>query len=326
MKTTILLSPVFLTILCVGPVLAATRSSDPQELEVAIEVQAQAAADAADAAPADAHRQVERSLKTVERQLRLAQNQAGQAIAVAGPTIKRAFGASIVNTPEPPLVVATSKLDTTALAELREDLNVMSKLVNDAVAGEREETPGHSAMGIIVKWLPGASANNNLYVEGTGAIIQAAVRFPLAPVKQEAAAPAEEKPKNSAWESARRELYGGKQDEEAELVFPPEKREEYSADRVEELKKVLLKALANASNFRRLGEQETITVVVRNRALNRSEFVMFQANDAHGRVRRSNSDDDSTMTIRVKKADAEARAAGKIKEEDFAKRAQVAIY
>lgn len=329
MKTSHLLPPLLATILIIGPVLAQPTAREQREIELALEAGAKAAAEAAALAQREveqAQREVERNLKSVEKEVRLAQAQAGQAVAAAGPALKRAFGASFVNTPEPPLVVATSRLDTTALAELREDLNVMAKLVSDCVADEREEGPGH-AMGIVLKWLPGGSGNPHLYVEGAGAIIQASVRFPLVPPQKQEVKPAEETPKNSAWESARRELYGGKPDENLEIVIPPEKREEYNADRVESLRKALLKALANAHNFRRLAPNETVTAVVRNRSATRSELVMFHATDAHGRVNRSgNATDDSTMTIRVKKADAEALAAGKITEEEFQKRAQVAVY
>lgn len=322
MKTFHLLSLLLATILIVGPVFAKDTVNQERETEIALEAQSKTIEDAAE----KAHREVERSLKTVEKQLRLAQNQTGQAMAAAGPALRRAFGASFVNTPEPPLVIATAKLDATALAELREDLNVMTKLVNDAVADEREEGPGRSAMGIIVKWLPGGGGNLNLYVQGAGAIIQTAVRFPLQPPQKADARPAGETPKNSAWESARRELYGGQSDADDEIVIPTERREEYNADRVDNVKKSILKALAHANNFRRLAADETVTVVVRNRNVSRSELVMFHSSEAHGRVQRSGAMDDSTLILRVKKSDADALAAGKLTEEEFQQRAQVAIY
>lgn len=321
MKTITLIPTLLATILAVGPGLAKEAVKAEHEIEIALEAQVQAVEDAAE----KAGREVERNLRSVEKQLRLAQGQAGQAMAAAGPAIKRAFGATFINTAEPPLVIATSKLDAAALAELREDLNVMSKLVKDVMP----ETSDNKAMGISLNWLPNIGGRtDSLYVEGSGAIIQVSVRFPLMPPQKEESKPAAEPPKNSAWESARRELYGGKSADETEIVvFPPDKREEYNAERVENLKKEILQALANANNFRRLGEKEAVTVVVRNRGANRSEIVMFQSADPHGRVQRSSGGgEDSTMTIRVKKADAEALAAGKIKEEEFQKRAQVAIY
>ena len=273
------------------------------------------------AAAVDAKRDLERSVKDVERQVKLAQAQVDH----VGPIIKRALGATYVNQMDPPLIVATKAVDAAALSELREDLAVLGKLVNDAVTPDRGDAAMHRAMGIVVNWLPGGAATANLYIQGHGAIVNTAVRFPLAPPKKEETSKAAETPKNSAWESARRELFGG-ENEDAEVVFPQERHEEYDADRVEALKNDLLKALANSSNFRRLDNDETVTAVVRSRTGSRSQVLLFKSNDGINRTQPASSDSDGTMTICVKKTDANALAAGKITEDEFRKRAKVAIY
>ena len=322
MKTNKLIPILTLTALCALP---AARGLDQVEVEadilkdndVIIERQARSYADAA----ADVKREVERNLKDVERQVRVAQVHAGQ----IGPAFKRAFGASYVNSAEPPVIVASSPLEPAAVAELREDLTVMSKLVNDAVADDRDDPSMRRAMGIVVNWLPGNAATDDLYIEDHGVIVQTTVRFPLAPAKKEETTKPAEAPKNSAWESARRELFGG-ENEEADVVFPPERREEYDAGRVEALKNNVLKALTHASNFRRLGGDETATVVVRSRVGSRSQIVVFKSQDGHGKTQASTNESDSTMTIRIKKSDADALAAGKITEDEFRQRAKLAIY
>jgi len=288
-----------------------------RENDVIIRKQTKQFADAA----ADAQREVERSMKDVERQIKVVQAHAGQ----VGPALKRVFGAGFASSASAPLIVATTPLDATALAELREDLIVMGKLVNDAIADQREDAAVHRAMGIVVNWLPGGATPDNLYIAGHGAIVQTAVRYPLEPAKQEETTKPAEAPKNSAWESARRELFG-RELEEAELVFPPERREEYDAERVETLKRNLLKALANANNFRRLDAGETVTAVVRSRTGSRSQVFVYKSQDGVGKTQTSKDDSDATMTIRIKKSDAEALAAGKITEDEFRKRANVAIY
>jgi hypothetical protein len=201
----------------------------------------------------------------------------------------------------------------------------MGKLVNDAVADQREDAAVHRAMGIVVNWLPGGATADNLYIAGHGAVVQSSGRYPLEPPKQEETAKPAETPKNSAWESARRELFG-REIEEAEVVFPPERREEYDAERVENLKKNLLKALANASNFRRLGGDETVTAVVRSRTNPRSQVFMFRSHDSVAKTPATSNETDATMTIRIKKSDADDLAAGKITEDEFRKRAKLAIY
>lgn len=316
MNTTRLIPALTATALCLFPtarVIAQAEDDIVKENDVVIRKQLEAAA--------DAHREVERNMKNVERQIKVAQAHAGQ----VGPAMKRAFGAGFANSSEAPLIVATAPLDAAALAELREDLIVMGKLVNDAVADNRDEVAVHRAMGIVVNWLPGGATTDNLYITGHGAIVQTSIHYPLAPAKKEETAKPAEAPKNSAWESARRELFG-RELEESEVVFPPERREEYDADRVEALKKNVLKALANAGNFRRLDNDETITAVVRSRTNPRSQVFMFRSHDGAGKAPPNSNQAESTLTIRVKKSDANALAAGKITEDEFRKRAKVAIY
>lgn len=246
-----------------------------------------------------------------------------------GPTVttKRAYTtAGFASSPEAPVIITPVAMEATALAELREDLTVMAKLVNDAVQSDNGDGSLRSAMGIALKWLPGGMPNNNLYVQGSGAIIQATVGFPLVSPKKEDADPAKEPVKNSAWESARRELFDNSKDKSVEVPLPPEPREEYSADRVDALKKGVLKALVNASNFRRLAADEAVTVVVRNRSGSRPSFVYFQSNDGFRNASGNAPEGDATLTIRVKKSDADALAAGKITEDEFRNRAQMALY
>jgi hypothetical protein len=325
MKTNQLIPVLILTTICAFDTFhapAQTAAVGLREAEVEIEREAKHLADAT----VEGQRHLERNVREMERHIQLAQNQASQAIATAGPALKRAFGASIVNAPELPLVVASLPLEPAALAELREDLTVMARLVNDALSDDREDHSVRRAMGIVVNWLPGSATADNLYIQGHGAIVQTSVRFPLAPPKKDESAKPAEAPKNSAWESARHELFGQNQDADADVVFPPENREEYNVERIETLKKAVLKALANASNFRRLAGDETVTVVVRSRATARSQIVLFRSQDPHGRTQPNSGEADATMTIRVKKSDADALAAGKINEDEFRNRARVAIY
>lgn len=321
MKTLKLIPAVLLSTFCVCSTPRAAAQTDEdvlKENDIVIKRETKKAVDAA----ADAKREVERNVKEVERQIQYAQAQAGKAM----PAFKRAFGASYVNSAEPPLVVATTPLEPAALAELREDLTVMAKLLDNEISDERDDHSMRRAMGIVVNWMPGGTASDHLYLEGYGAILQTSVRFPLAsPKKEEATKPAEP-PKNSAWESARREIYGGDKDEEDLVIFRQEHREEYSPERVETLKKAILKALASANNFRRLDRDETVTAVVRSRTGSRSQVMLFKSSDAHGKAQTNTNEPDSTLTIRIKKADADALAAGKISEDEFRKRAKVAIY
>ena len=324
MKTTKLILALILTAPCALSAPSAIDQTEDEMKEASVALQRQVRA--ATAATPGGQRPLERSMKEAEHVLQLAQNQASQAIAGTVPRYKRVLGAHYASAPELPLVVATSRLGTTTLAELREDLTVLAKLVDDAISDDRGDLSVRRAMGIVVDWLPGVTSSANLYIEGHGAIVQTCVRFPLAPPKQEEITKPAEKPRNSAWESARRELFGGTNDDAAEVVFPPETREEYSSARVEALKKNILKALINARNFRGLKSDESVTVVVRSRPTTHSQIVFFSSHVSHGKTTPTNDETEATMTIHIKKSDADALATGAIKEEEFGKRACVAIY
>jgi hypothetical protein len=345
MKAIKLIPALLLTSLCLPPTHAFAQNNEDvlKERDVLIEKRAEKLheQELALQAVADAERTVEQNVKNVERQLRYAQSTAavnrdgkpgwrpeagGSGGGAGGDAFAKTFGIGVANSMESPLIVSTTPLDAAALTELREDIAVMGKLLNNEVADNRDEASVHRAMGILVNWLPGGGATENLYIDGHGVILQTAVRFPLSAPKKEEAAKPEETPKNTAWESARRELFGGPQREESEMVLNSDRKEEYDAERVEKLKKDILKALANASNFRRLGGDETVTAVVRSRTGARSQAFVFKTTGG-GKARTSNSDSgSSTMTIRVKKADADALAGGKITEDEFRKRARIAIY
>lgn len=320
MNTITITTALVLSAVCVLPPAGAFAQVEEdilKERDVIIRKETRQLADAA----AEAHREVERNMKDVERQVRIAQAHAG----AMGPALKRAFGAGVASLAEAPLIISTKSLEPAVLAELREDLAVLGKLVNDALADNRDEAGVHRAMGIVVNLLPGHGGNDNLYIEGHGVILQTTVRFPLAPAKKEETTKPAEAPKNSAWDTARRELFGGANEEE--ILFMPDRREEYDADRVESLQKSLVQSLANASNFRHLGQEETVTVVVRGGGGPRSQLFVFKSQDGVGKGQSSrNGDSASTMTIRIRKSDADALAAGKITEEEFRQRAKVAIY
>jgi hypothetical protein len=289
-------------------------------------------------------RDVEQNVKNVERQVRVAQARAGRDGKVewaAGEgggrggdghnPFTKAFGLAFANSMESPLIVSSKPLDAAALSELREDIAVMGKLLTTETADNHEDAAMRRAMGIAISWLPGGGGPEHLYVEGHGVILQTSVRFPLtSPKKEEPEKPAET-PKNSAWESARKELFGGTELEESDMLITTDRKEEFDPERVERLKKNILKALANASNFRRLDNDETVTAVVRSRGgSNRAHAYVFKtAGGGPGKTMSSNSgsgDANSTMTIRIKKGDADALAGGKITEEEFQKRARIAIY
>lgn len=241
-----------------------------------------------------------------------------------------------------PLVIQTSNTDPKEQANLEEDLSVMARILDKAL----EDVPGTQwrggggprAMGIDVLMSDGSGPARNLYLDGYGALFLLNVSFPL--VSPAAKSDEEKHSGDSTWEEARQELYGGGPGPRAPL--PP--AEEFSQDKVNKLTVTLLEALKNASNIRGLKSDESVTVCVSGGASGASPRTrrIARAGSAGGGgglagagggyggglvLARSGGPTQGTiMTIRVKKADVDAYAKGKLGLEEFQKRARITNY
>jgi hypothetical protein len=250
------------------------------------------------------------------------------------------------------LIIRSSQMEPKNLANLEEDLSVMARILDKALAEKLDDDdhrPGR-AMGIDVFLTPGAGPIRSLYLEDYGVVFMLNVNFPLlAPPTK----PAEEKEKSEAdstWEEAKRELYGQRGGWDAEVGnllrsgFDPGRGREYDEKKVEDLKQAVLEALKNASNLRNLKADDLITVCVfgsgnvgaeRAKAVTRArpeprpapgleeernEVFVWKQHESGGRAR------GTTMTIRVRKSDVDAFAKGKLSLDDFRKKATIATY
>jgi hypothetical protein len=242
------------------------------------------------------------------------------------------------------LVIRSSETDPKVAENLEEDLNVMARILEKA-AEPHGDGPVRMVLGIPVFSTGLPKAPRNLYIEGHGAVLMLNVNFSLLPPDKAADTPSKDQG-NSEWEEAKGELYG--------RSTPPRepswdggrvKFEEYDAQRVQELKDNVLKALRNASHIRNLKNDDAITVVITGGPVNpnmRNTVVRKGGGGASGagggiggnsyrvEVKESNmrwgADDDTTMTIKVKKSDVDAFSKGSISQEEFTKRAKLAVY
>jgi len=193
-------------------------------------------------------------------------------------------------------------------------------------------------MGINVLFSPGSASFNNLYLEGYGALFILHVRLPLLPPPAKPAREKEKPAADSTWQEAWQELYGGRPGEKPAM----EPAIEYSEEKVTRLKESLVEALKNATNLRDLKPEESVTVCVfGDGGVRFAKTAAFSGTDpAHkGEQNRAESvvrtwavagngthTGSATMTIRVKKADVDAFAKGKLTLQEFQKKAKIAIY
>ncbi|HSH93543.1 MAG TPA: hypothetical protein VK968_05320 [Roseimicrobium sp.] len=220
-----------------------------------------------------------------------------------------------------PLVVAGKEMNSKTAAELEEDLSILGRLMEKAA--ERAELGGNRERGPEMPSFARArfSPQQLTYIEGYGVLVQLPVRYPLAPLPGPKENVRKEKPVNSEWEQARRELRGGGGEpgsgaspmSRVELVFEP--------DRVENLKKSLVEAMRNAANIRHLKPDDCITLVVTSNA-GRPDPSEIRTEPVSG----SPAFHPATLTLRVKISDASAAAAGKLEGDAFRGKVQITQY
>lgn len=218
-----------------------------------------------------------------------------------------------------PLLIRTSSMDPKEQANLEQDLAIMAHILDKAA----EETPAPTAparaMGIDV-FHTGAAAQRPLYLEGYGTLFTLSVGFPLVPPPASGTPEKEQAAGPSTWEEARQELYGGTSGTvDPTTGLPAPATPYFSRERVEHLQEALLDALKNASNIRGLKPDDSVTVCVLGGKLAGPNRPIDPATGLP--VIRT-----SVMTLRVKKAEVDALAKGKVSAEEFRKRAHVETY
>jgi hypothetical protein len=236
----------------------------------------------------------------------------------------------------PSVVVRSSPTEAGTVSRTQEDLSVMQRILTKALEREVGREGRDAAMGIVLSALPGSRNPQTLYLEGYGALFFLNVKFPLVapPTKTEEKA---ERPTDTTWEETKRELYGARSPKVHIFSAPgSDNPPEYNAEQVDGLKKELLEALKNATNIRDVKPDESITVVVVGGRTAGTLRVKRAVKNLSNNMRRADTfalaDDsrpsgrESTLTIRVKKADVDAFAQGNMDFEQFQKRAAVATY
>jgi len=354
--------------------LARVQEQVKREIAQAQEAAQAAQAEVEEQANASADAQVQHAQKRIHEQLARAKQAVAlaQATAPAAPAalgdvpmfherlhqIVRRGGGGSGRT----LVIRSSDTDAKVQANLEEDMAVMShildKTLDEKLGGNQSS---RTAMGIDVLIAPGGNPVRSLFLEGYGTVFILNVRLPLLPPPVKATEKTEKPHEDTAWDEARRELYGQHNDggefgkaiqayTEAYGRFGWESRptQAYDENKVSELKDALLQALKNATNIRHLPSDEFVTVCLfgpgpaSTAKLKVVQGIKKAGDDPNATVvpdERTQStivmdkgtvDSDrphgTFMTIRVKKADVDAFAKGKLDLDDFRKKAGITTY
>ncbi len=240
------------------------------------------------------------------------------------------------------LLILSSEMSARKQGGLQEDLAIMSQVLNTALGDFGIGSPqARTAMGIMLT--PGAAPIRNLYIEGYGVLFTIDLNFPLVPPppqpQGEKGAPAP----SSAWEQAKRALYGARGFDwflgnvtSPQAPPSPGPWDTYSQKKVDRLKTATLKALQNATNIRGLRPDDSITVCIFGSSPSPEgvpglpavarDIPFLQRVPSLGVPVVGGSRVSSILTVRVKKADVDAFANGKMTEEQFRRKAQIMTY
>jgi hypothetical protein len=242
------------------------------------------------------------------------------------------------------LIIRSGESDEKTVSALEEDLNVMSRILTKSLKEKDLEDDTATAMGMHIRALTigGQGAAQNIYLEGYGALFLFNVRFPLLAPPKTAEEKGSKEPVNTTWEEAKQELYGSKETLlrlKNNLAF---KREEFDAKKVANLKEALLHALKNATHIRNVKSEEFITIAVIGTDIpsarrtvratsvgsgEQNKNVFLQPSRIVGLMSTSSlGNGETTLTIRVKKADVDAFAKGSLDFEKFKEKVAVSTY
>jgi hypothetical protein len=162
----------------------------------------------------------------------------------------------------PPLVMRFSGGHDEANPAMEEDLNIMTRLIENALEkGLGDESPDVK-MGIRMYFSDAARSVRPLYLEGFGALFMIKVGFPVFAPPPAAEAKTQQPPADSEWEKAKRELSTGTEARGAGPDFVFSGGPKYDPTQVEALKTVLVQSFKNATNIRHMNPSDFVAMTV----------------------------------------------------------------
>lgn len=319
---------VVISMVVVGPLAAQNVASGQETQQPAAAKQAQIAQKQAQAA--------QKQAEAAQRQVEVAKTQAlvaalaapdapnapvapvapARAISFNGPWSLGSGGAGSV------LVIPTAELKTEELAAMTEDMSIMSRIFEKNLEQARIPTSrgglfvsSHDSLAAL---LGGAGGTiQSMYLQGYGALYLMKVDFPLSPPPQTEQKQEEETKKEETdpvWQQMRKEMY---EPQEPGRRNTKEPQVEYDAEKVENLKTALVKALKHAANIRSLKQDELVILAVTGTGGSAGGSVMVATNTevvagGHSQIVQQQSASSGSsqivLVIRAKKSDIDSFA------------------
>jgi hypothetical protein len=240
------------------------------------------------------------------------------------------------------LVVLTDPTKAQDVAATTEDLNIMSRIFDkklgptygSALTSVNTSRGGVSSINGLLSVLrqrDGSQGTRAIYLHGYAALFLISVDFPLsAPPKVEVEKI--EKDVDPVWQSAKREISASDKTPEGEYFYTKyDSAKEYDAEKVEELKTELTKALRHAANIRNLSPDESIILAVAGPKAAVSGPVLAEVHVGGDKTYSVITNVDTNtlpaptlLTMRARKSDIDAYAKGELDLQEFRARVQFA--
>jgi len=231
------------------------------------------------------------------------------------------------------LVVLTNPMKAEDVAATTEDLNIMSRIFEKklqpayATYESRLRSANIDRLFSNLRHRDSSQGTQAIYLHGFAALFLTHVGFPLCAAPKVEAEKIE-KDVDPLWEDTKREISTSAtthKEDYAYVQYDP--RNEYDAEKVEDLKTDLTKALRHAANIRNLKPDESIILAVASTQQATALEVAVEDGKKRYRVISSKAEPTSLLapvllTIRAKKADIDAYAKDQLNLEQFRQRVQ----
>ena len=215
----------------------------------------------------------------------------------------------------PPVVIHFAPPDAKAGAALEEDLFVMARVLSRTLERAEADQVNYK-LGVPMLLTGSGRSVRPMYVDGMGPLFMIKVNFPLIPSPKAEVKAAKKTNGDSEWDAAQRDLFA-----DAEVTYEEtSSRNGYKDEQVELLKKELISALRNAANIRGLRAEEFVNVAVFGQSTGARVKAVTLPTGAGGLAAPvsaysadlANAGKGSVLTLRAKKSDIDAFAAGKL--------------
>ncbi|MHC4154887.1 MAG: hypothetical protein ACYST6_08205 [Planctomycetota bacterium] len=238
------------------------------------------------------------------------------------------------------LVIPADQIKTKNLVTIMEDLSVMSRILDKKLGRSQH----YSVLGNLSVFSDARAGTQCIYLDGYGALFIIKVDFPLAPSVDTQEEEETEEPTDRLWEETRQEIFVGPGTIRQRRIHVQQDTEHrYDAEKVEELKRNLIKSLRHAANIRTLEPEHWLIVTVIGSGETNIDGILTDSKTGTVTVIKKDgkivettyegalpgnlgSSSPTVMTIRAQKSDVDALAEGLMDLNAFRENVQIYTY